>query len=389
MVFIYAVLSLHHMLVIPTAAMVAASTLVLRVFLDYFFWTPSEYFSIMLAHQYSGAVYFLTLALILRLSGIKKLSRRLSLRLALLMLGAVSAANLVEALVRVPALDIVSAEKLLILVLMSAVQVFLVSSFIHISSFQQLKVLDEQERVGFERMLLVASELYDELFYMKKTTENIENVMAKSYDLHRRLKELKFPDRSLGRAALEIAEEVHEVKKDTVRLLAGLSGVLKLKRDPRPMYLSELLDLVVRTNSSYSRSLEKKIQFHLQLKTELKVAEIYPLLAILNNLVANAIEAIQEDGYIVLKARRRGKILRLSVHDNGVPIRERDRALIFEPGFTTKFSPEGVPSTGLGLAYVKGLVESFRGRVCFRERLNEKCFMILLPARRIAGGCGR
>lgn len=152
------------------------------------------------------------------------------------------------------------------------------------------------------------------------------------------------------------------------------------------MNLSELLDLVIKTNRSYSQSLEKMVQFNLQAEEDIEVEQIYPLLAILNNLVSNAVEAIPVEGYIRLRIRVKGSILRVYVCDNGEPVRERDRALIFEPGFTTKFSTEGVPSTGIGLAYVKGLVENFRGRVCFREKQLEKCFIILIPVSSLTGG---
>ena len=40
--FVYAVLSLHHLLIFPTAALVAAATLLLRIFLDYFFWIRAQ-----------------------------------------------------------------------------------------------------------------------------------------------------------------------------------------------------------------------------------------------------------------------------------------------------------------------------------------------------------
>ncbi len=384
MVFLYAALSLHHLLIIPTAALVAVSTLLLRVILDYFF-VPSEYFTFMMAHQYSGAIYFIFLSVIIRLLRIKEIGRTISPRLVFYLLIVVVASNFVEAIVRVPWVEIISPGNLIILVLMSSVQVFLITSFVNISHFQRVKVLDEQEQVSYEKMLIVASDLYDELFYMQKSTENIENIMAKSYNLHKRLKELKSVDRSLMRSALEIAEEVHEVKKDTVRILAGLSQVLEIRTHAHRMFLSEILDLVIKTNRSYSQSLDKKVQFNLQIAEDLAVSQIYPLLAILNNLVSNSIEAIRDEGFVLLKVERKGPILRLSVHDNGEPIKERDRALIFEPGFTTKFSPDGVPSTGIGLAYVKGLVESFRGRVCFRERPFEKSFIILLPIRSVTG----
>jgi two-component system, sensor histidine kinase YcbA len=116
---------------------------------------------------------------------------------------------------------------------MSAVQVFLVTSLVNISQFQKTLVLDEQQRVSYEKILIIASELYDELFYMQKSMENIENIMAKSYNLHKRLKELKLADREIERSALEVAEEVHEVKKDTIEFWPGLVKCLKLGKKNR------------------------------------------------------------------------------------------------------------------------------------------------------------
>ncbi|MBW6462882.1 MAG: sensor histidine kinase [Bacillota bacterium] len=385
-VFVYAILSLNHILIIPTAVMVAFSTLLLRVGLDYFFWLPREYFNFMVAHQYSGVVYFMLLALILKLGGIREGTRNISLTLVLYLGGAVILSNLAEALVRVSSVDIFTLVNLIILILMSSVQVFLVTSLVNISQFQKTLVMDEQQRVSYEKMLIIASELYDELFYMQKSMENIENIMAKSYNLHKRLKELKLADRSFEHSALEIAEEVHEVKKDTIRILAGLGEALKIRKEKPVMNLSEILDLVIKTNRSYSQSLDKKIQYSLRIEEDLEVEQIYPLLAILNNLVSNAVEAITSEGLIHLVIRCRNSILRIYVCDNGEPIKDRDRNLMFEPGYTTKFSAEGVPSTGIGLAYVKGLVENFRGRVVYRKIKEEKCFIVMIPAGSISGG---
>lgn len=385
-VFVYAILSLNQLLIIPTAALVAISTFLLRVSLDYFFWLPREYFVFMLAHQYSGVIYFMLLSVLLRLGRIRDYSLKPSVALMLYLLAAVTVSNLAEALVRVQFNEIATAGNVIILVLMSAVQVFLVISLVNISQFQKTMVLDEQQRVSYEKILIIASELYDELFYMQKSMENIENIMAKSYTLHKRLKELKLTDRTVERAALEVAEEVHEVKKDTVRILAGLGEVIKIRKEKPVMNLSEILDLVIKTNRSYSLSLDKSVQFNLRIEEDQEIGQIYPLLAILNNLVSNAVEAIAVEGYIRLMVRCRGKILRICICDNGEPVKARDRSLIFEPGFTTKFSADGVPSTGIGLAYVKGLVENFRGRVCFREKGPEKCFIILIPVSSMVGG---
>ncbi|MGI6097432.1 MAG: sensor histidine kinase [Dethiobacteria bacterium] len=214
---------------------------------------------------------------------------------------------------------------------------------------------------------------------MQKKTENIEKVMAKSYDLYKSMKEQKI-NKELQQLALQVAGEIHEIKKDSVRILAGLSKILKVRSD-RDMYLSEILELVIKTNRNYSHSLKKDIQFHLSINNDLSVSEIYPLLAIFNNIVSNAIEAIIKKGKVIISADciEDGKKMLVSVCDDGQPINKKDRELIFEPGYTTKFSADGAPSTGIGLAYVKGLVEDFKGRVWVEFEKNRNVFIYCCP----------
>ena len=384
--FVYAVLSLNQLLIIPAALMVGFFIFLLRLTLDHFILLPTENFLFCLPHHFSGALGFLFLGLFLYFGKIGDRERRFSLFFILSLVLAVTASNLVEALIRLSPAEVIGGGGFIYLPLVSAVQIFLVISLFSINQFQKTMVLDEQQRVSEENLLLIAAELYDELFYMQKSMENIENIMAKSYNLHKKLREMNLSDRSLEVAALKVAQEVHEVKKDTVRILAGIGEVIEIRKDRPIMKLAEVLDLVIKTNSSYAMSLGKKVHINIFNEADLQVSQIYPLLAILNNLVSNAVEAIAVEGYIDLRVRIRSHILRISVCDNGDPIREGSRRLIFEPGFTTKFNADGVPSTGIGLAYVKGLVENFRGRVYLRTGEGEKCFVMLVPLRSIAGG---
>jgi len=385
-IFVYAALSLNQLLILPAALLVGLSTVLLRLTVEYFFFLSAESFSFSLPHYYSGAFGFLLLALFLLPGKIRERERLFSLPFFLYLVLAVTIANFGEALIRLSPAAVFTGGGFILLPLVSAIQVFLIASLFSLRQFQKTMVLDEQLRITDENMLLIASELYDELFYMQKSMENIENIMAKSYNLHKKLKEMKLSDRSLEAAALEVAEEVHEVKKDTVRILAGIGEVIEIRKDRPVMKLAEVFDLVLKTNRSYAQSLGKRVQINLILEADLEVSQIYPLLAILNNLVSNAVEAIEADGYIDLKAKKRGPILRVSVCDSGEPIRDSNRRFIFEPGFTTKFNADGVPSTGIGLAYVKGLVENFRGRVFLISGEGEKCFVMLIPVRSIAGG---
>jgi len=78
------------------------------------------------------------------------------------------------------------------------------------------------------------------------------------------------------------------------------------------------------------------------------------------NLVLNAIEAVPENGRIVLLAEESNDSneIILSMTDNGPGIAPEDLSQIFEPYFTKR--PGG---TGLGLALVRRIVEKHGGRI--------------------------
>jgi nitrogen fixation/metabolism regulation signal transduction histidine kinase len=69
------------------------------------------------------------------------------------------------------------------------------------------------------------------------------------------------------------------------------------------------------------------------------------------NLIKNAREAITTNGVINLKIYRRAESIFIEIEDNGQGIREKDKAKIFVPNFSTKSS-----GTGLGLAICKKVI---------------------------------
>jgi signal transduction histidine kinase len=86
---------------------------------------------------------------------------------------------------------------------------------------------------------------------------------------------------------------------------------------------------------------------------------------LVSNLIANAIDAYEgtplESRLVSVAARRRGKMLKLTVKDQGNGIQPEHLAMIFDPFFTTKPITKG---TGIGLMIVKQIIEDdFKGTI--------------------------
>lgn len=69
----------------------------------------------------------------------------------------------------------------------------------------------------------------------------------------------------LRQQALQIAGEVHDVKKDNQRIFAGLSKLISDESFTDYMSVHELVNIIIRANTKYARLLEKDIQFCIKL----------------------------------------------------------------------------------------------------------------------------
>lgn len=109
------------------------------------------------------------------------------------------------------------------------------------------------------------------------------------------------------------------------------------------------------------------------------LAEETQLQQVLMNLCLNARDAMPGGGQLTVTTAtvgRGGPQVRLSVRDTGHGMTEEVRGRIFELFFTTKER-----GSGLGLAVVKQIVESFTGRLEFTSCPGEgTCFDVWLPA---------
>ena len=105
------------------------------------------------------------------------------------------------------------------------------------------------------------------------------------------------------------------------------------------------------------------------------------MVSILDNLIMNAIEACDTYGRIRITCEISHDEVFFCVEDNGVGIEEKEFELIFNPGYSTKFSPKtGKISTGLGLSHVKNYIELLGGTIRVESELGVCTkFFIILP----------
>lgn len=96
------------------------------------------------------------------------------------------------------------------------------------------------------------------------------------------------------------------------------------------------------------------------------------LYQVFNNLIGNAIKYTPPEGTVTISAERRGRMIRITIADDGLGISPEDQAQIFERFYRVRRpETESIDGTGLGLAIVKSLVEAHNGKIRLESTLGE------------------
>lgn len=201
--------------------------------------------------------------------------------------------------------------------------------------------------------------------------------------------EIRTPLVAIGGLARSLLQD--PIEDPEMRESLGLIGneVTRLER-----FLGETLDFVkpkpVETITVHFQgeiraclaTFGKEIQEHgIELRTDLPEKEVFcridPNLLhhTLNNLVKNAIEAMENGGALHVGLEREGLFAILRVGDTGAGIPVEVQARIFDPYFTTKTG-----GTGLGLAIAAQAVRGSGGRLELEDAAEyETLFKLVLP----------
>lgn len=393
-VFFFFLLSIRHIPPALSGVLTGIAVVAFRILLNHFLQPGYSFEELLLLHG-PAFFYYMVYGLLFQVLGINAEPYR-ALRVGILAVGIEVAASIAELSVRRSIngdfWDIIKIGKV---AFMAMIRSFFVLGFYNIIRLNQSIQHEEAQRQQTERILLLVSDLYEESVQLGKTLSHAEQITRESYELYRELQQnesLKDRDH-YARQALRISGQVHEIKKDSQRIYAGLSKLIDSESEVHYMTPQKLGELIVRTNSKYALSLDKSICFTLNFDASLPKLHIYTVLTLINNLASNAVEAIKDSGRIDVAIRfllEKKDIVSLSVTDNGPGIPERKREMVFTPGYTTKYDEKGQPSTGMGLFYVREVAESLGGTIELAQN-NEKnntgkiqtTFRVILPLRKL------
>ncbi|MGG1677382.1 sensor histidine kinase [Neobacillus sp. NRS-1170] len=267
----------------------------------------------------------------------------------------------------------------LIIIGVAIIRSFFVLGFFNTILVRETRLAEEQQKKRTEEVLLLVSNLYIEMFQLEKSAKDAEKLTSACYVIYRDLKALN--NQNQAQAMLKIAGELHEIKKDNQRIYAGLSKLMAKEKLDDFMNIQEIISVATISNKNYSELLGKTIDFPVRISGEHPEYRTFILLSLINNLVANAVEAIDQEGQIGVTVEKVQDLVKITIKDNGTGISNKNKVYIFEPGFTTKFDQAGIASNGIGLSYTKNVIEDLDGKINLIESSKEKgtTFEIQLP----------
>jgi two-component system phosphate regulon sensor histidine kinase PhoR len=148
-----------------------------------------------------------------------------------------------------------------------------------------------------------------------------------------------------------------------------------------PIDINEVLDQVVKNQGVQMEQNGVKLNLDLQAAETIVSADRVHLTNIIFNLMDNAIKYSKEQPEISIATSNTATALSITISDNGIGIPKDQLSKIFEKFYRVpKGDLHDVKGFGLGLSYVKNMVEMHKGSITVNSKIDEGTkFSINLP----------
>ena len=249
----------------------------------------------------------------------------------------------------------------------------------------RLTLINKEHAERYQRLMVLISRLNGEVVWMQKNTSLIESTMNTSYQLYQKLAETA-EDSNLSRDALTVARDIHEIKKEYLLIMRGLSEALHTESSEEGMLISDIFSILQSALLTEAKELDKKPGIHITCNSSLYTSKPYLFLSVFHNLFANSLEASEKpDPSIELTQTEDNTNYIFAITDDGPGIQPDFQNQIFEPGFSTKINFDtGAINRGLGLNIVKDIVEQeLNGEISLTSVPRKTTFMIHIPKEKL------
>ncbi len=183
-------------------------------------------------------------------------------------------------------------------------------------------------------------------------------------------------DLSLEGSSDEIEKSLDQIKSEVLRSRKSIDKFLRFIRPGHPVItevnINEILDDLLEFLGSELDFKNIKVKRDYQDHLPIIRSDNSKLRQVFQNIVLNAVSAVEKDGEIRLKTRAEKNGVIVTVADNGPGIPEENIDQVFDPLFTTK--PEG---TGLGLSICLNITQKLGGSISVKSEAGKGAFFII------------
>jgi len=156
-------------------------------------------------------------------------------------------------------------------------------------------------------------------------------------------------------------------------------GIIKLKQ--RDIDINQILEKIY---TNFSIQVEKEggnLELNLAAKDAIIFADEIHFTNVLINLLENALKYKKDIPEIIIDTYNKDNYLYISVKDNGIGIKNEDKKRIFDKFYRVPTgNVHNVKGFGLGLSYVKKIVEEHDGKITLTSKIDKGSeFIIKIP----------
>jgi len=172
----------------------------------------------------------------------------------------------------------------------------------------------------------------------------------------------------------KIEKHVERARKITHNML-GFARRMEHRLDD--VEINNVLNQTIELLQSHAQTNNIEISKDFQSELPIIESDQSQLQQVFLNLINNAIDAVEKDGLIEVKTRKKDSQIVVAIKDNGPGVAEEHLKKVFDPFFTTKETGKGI---GLGLSVSYNIIKKLGGTIKVESKISEGAvFSVKLP----------